>query len=250
MLNLLRVRINQGFQTIKDIRNAKPPEKFRGLPVVDTINCEQEKCAKCADLCPTGAITVSPLQIDLCKCLFCPDCQTACPEGVIEFTNNPRVAATEPDSLLIRQGKPSSPVVKSTKEIRGIFKRSLKLRSVSAGGCNGCEMELNAASNVHFDMARFGFSFTASPRHADALVLSGPMTRNMTYAFEQTYKAIAEPKMLILFGACALSGGLFRNSSAIERNILNNYKISLYVPGCPPHPLTFVNGLLDLVGAK
>lgn len=251
MLNLLRVRINQGFQTIKDIRNARPPDRFRGLPVLDTTHCEQERCTKCADVCPTGAITVNPLQIDLRKCLFCPECQTACPKGVIRFTNNPRLAATEPDSLIISQDNGSDcPVVKSTKEIQGMFKRSLKLRSVSAGGCNGCEMELNAASNVHFDMSRFGFSFTASPRHADALVLTGPLTRNMTFAFEQTYRAMPEPKLLILVGACAISGGIFQHSSAIDRKILSELKTALYVPGCPPHPLTFVNGLLDLVGAK
>jgi Ni,Fe-hydrogenase III small subunit len=111
-------------------------------------------------------------------------------------------------------------------------------------------MELNAASNVHFNMARFGFAFTASPRHSDALVLTGPLTHNMAYAFEQTFAAIPEPKMLILVGACAMSGGLFQASPAIDRKILDELKTALYVPGCPPHPLTFVNGLLDLVGAK
>src|SRR3990170_4799463 len=159
MLNLLKVRINQGFQTIKDIRGAKPPARFRGLPVIDSKPCEAG-CTACVDVCPTGAVTLNPLQIDLRKCVFCPECQAACLSGVIRFTNNPRMAATEPESLVIYQGKASGPVVQSAGEIQRVFKRSLKLRSVSAGGCNGCEMELNAASNVHFNMARFGFAFT------------------------------------------------------------------------------------------
>lgn len=246
MFNFLKVRINQGFQTIKDIQGARPPEKFRGLPVIQSTSCP-EGCRDCADVCPTGAITLNPLSIDLKKCIFCPDCERACPEGLISFTNNPHMAATEPDSLIITS-ESQTPCVRSTENIRPLFGHSLSLRSVSAGGCNGCEMELNASSNVHFDMGRFGLSFTASPRHSDGVVLSGPLTVNMSYAFNETVAAVPEPKVLILAGACALSGGLFKNSPAIDRSSLKKHDITLYVPGCPPHPLTFVNGLITLLG--
>ena len=137
--------------------------------------------------------------------------------------------------------------IQSRKEIHQIFSRSLKLRQVSAGGCNGCEMELNACSNVNFDMGRFGIDFVASPRHADGLVITGPITSNMAYALEDCYKSTPNPKILILCGACAISGGIFQNSEAINREFLEKYPIDLYIPGCPVHPLTFINGVLSFI---
>jgi Ni,Fe-hydrogenase III small subunit/NAD-dependent dihydropyrimidine dehydrogenase PreA subunit len=248
MFNFLKVRINQGFQTIKDIPKARPPEKFRGLPVIQDILCPDD-CTICADICPTQAITCRPPTIDLRKCIFCPDCERACPEGIISFSNNPILAATEPESLIIT-AESTTPHIRSPENIKRVLGHSLALRSVSAGGCNGCEMELNASSNVHFDMGRFGVSFTASPRHSDGVVLTGPLTVNMLYAFNETFSAVPEPKILILVGACALSGGLFHKSSAIDRSPLKKHRTTLYVPGCPPHPLTFVNGVIALLGAK
>lgn len=125
-----------------------------------------------------------------------------------------------------------------------LFGRSLKLRSVSAGGCNGCELELNALGNVNFDMGRFGIEFVASPRHADGIVLSGTTTRNMEQALAATYEAEPAPKLVVLFGACAISGGIFQGSDQLARKYLERLKIDLYIPGCPPHPLTFIYGLL------
>ena len=116
------------------------------------------------------------------------------------------------------------------------FSKSLKLRQVSAGGCNGCEMELNAASNVNFDMGRFGIDFVASPRHADGLVITGPITKNMVYALEDCYKAVPDPKIVILCGTCAISGGVYQNSTEIDRSFLEKYKVDLYIPGCPRPP--------------
>jgi len=132
-------------------------------------------------------------------------------------------------------------------EIEDIFGGSLKLRQVSAGGCNGCELELGACSNVNFDMARYGIEFVASPRHADGIVLTGPLTRNMLGPFLTCYEAVPDPKMVIMTGACSISGGVFANSPAVARGSIDDISIDLFVPGCPPHPLTFITGVLRFV---
>ena len=131
-------------------------------------------------------------------------------------------------------------------EIRQLFGRSLKLRQVSAGGDNSCEWELNAANNVQFDMSRFGIEFVASPRHADGLVITGPITANMAEALQICYDAIPEPKIVVLAGTDAISGGVFAGSQSIDRSFLDRVKVDLYIPGNPVHPLTFINGLLNL----
>ncbi|MCI4624937.1 MAG: 4Fe-4S dicluster domain-containing protein [Candidatus Magnetoovum sp. WYHC-5] len=246
MHDLINVRINQGFQSIKDIKKALPFPRHRGLPVVSEEPCKSE-CSACVDSCPTGAITLEPVSIDMKKCLFCPECELACPSKKIHFTNNVQISATNPETLII-SAKNNKPIIEVDKKIRRIFWRSLKLRSVSAGGCNGCELELNALSNVNFDIGRFGIDFVASPRHADGVVLTGPVSENMAYAFEETIRAIPEPKILILAGACALSGGLFVDSPAINRHLLSTMKVDLYIPGCPVHPLTVANALLAYLG--
>jgi Ni,Fe-hydrogenase III small subunit/NAD-dependent dihydropyrimidine dehydrogenase PreA subunit len=247
MFDTFRVKHNQGFRGIKDVRAARPPEGFRGLPVIEDRDCPNG-CFKCGDVCPTGAISFNPLAIDLNKCLLCPECVRVCTEGTIRFTNSVELAASEPSSLIITAGGSKAPVVKVNEELRRHFKRSLKLRSVSAGGCNGCELELTALSNVNFDIGRFGIDFVASPRHADGLVLTGPITRGMAHALRDTYEAMPTPKALIAVGACALSGGLFSQSSAIDRTFLDDTRPSLCIAGCPPHPLTVINGLLKLLG--
>ncbi|MCG6551146.1 MAG: hypothetical protein L7F77_02365 [Candidatus Magnetominusculus sp. LBB02] len=246
MFDTLRVRFNQGFRSIKDIRAARPPVGFRGLPVIKEGDCPNA-CFKCGDACPTGAISFKPLAIDLNKCILCPECVRVCSQGMISFTNSVELAATLPSSLVITAAA-AAPAVKVNEELRRHFKRSFKLRQVSAGGCNGCELELNALSNVNFDIGRFGIDFVASPRHADGLVLTGPITKGMAYALRDTYEAMPEPKAFIAVGACALSGGVFSESPAIDRTFLEAVRPDLYVAGCPPHPLTVINGLLKLIG--
>jgi Ni,Fe-hydrogenase III small subunit/ferredoxin len=242
----LKVRIDEGQPVIPDVAAARTPARFRGMPRLDAAKC-RDGCTACVEACPTGAIVAEPLTVDLGKCVFCPLCAEACPEGAITDTNEYKMAATTREGLLLREGREISPEAAS-REIRNVFGRSLKLRSVSAGGCNGCEMELNALSNINFDIGRFGVEFVASPRHADGVVVSGTTTRAMAHALETTFEAVPAPKLLILFGACAISGGIFQGSDQLAREFIARHKVDLYIPGCPPHPLTFINGLLEYLG--
>ena len=248
MLSSLRVKFSQGRQYIIDVRRAVP-RGFVGRPTVALGACEAT-CTKCKDVCPTGAILLDPVRLDLGKCIFCTECVLACPTEKIRFSSETRMASSTRDGLVIRSGDATPPAVEVSAAIKRMFGRSLKLRSVSAGGCNGCELELNAMANVNFDFGRFGMDWVASPRHADALVLSGPLTRNMAEAVELAYAGMPDPKFVIAFGACAISGGIYADSGALDRAFLDRFAPSLYVPGCPPHPLTFVNGLLDLLGIR
>lgn len=246
MFDALKVRFSQGRQYIVDVRKAVP-RGFRGRPVIEEGACEAT-CRTCADVCPTQAISLNPVRIDLGRCIFCNECALACPEKKIRFTPEVKMASATREGLVVKAGDAEPSPVQVSAALRELFGRSLKLRSVSAGGCNGCELELNAMANVNFDFGRYGIDWVASPRHADAVVLSGPLTRNMADALDLCYAGVPEPKFVIAFGACAISGGPFAGSEALDRRFLDKFAPSLYVPGCPPHPLTFVNGLLDLLG--
>jgi Ni,Fe-hydrogenase III small subunit/NAD-dependent dihydropyrimidine dehydrogenase PreA subunit len=239
----LRVRLAECQSVIPDIAAVSLPVTFRGKPNIDSSRCP-DGCAKCVEACPTGAISANPLTIDLGACVFCPLCTEVCPESAISYTNDYKMVATSREGLLLRQGGDVTPEGCS-REIQRLFGRSLKLRSVSAGGCNGCESELNALGNANFDMGRFGIEFVASPRHADGVVISGTTTSAMNHALEATYEAVPRPKLLILFGACAISGGIFQGSNELARQFLEKHRVNLYIPGCPPHPLTFLHGLLE-----
>lgn len=249
MFETLKSKIYQKNQFIPDIKKAVIHEKFRGFPLLNQDLCKN--CEECEKICPTNAIKLNSLSIDLGKCIFCGDCERFCADKAIKFNNFHKIASTSRESLVVdsntTQENYEAIAIKSSKEIKKLFGKSLKLRQVSAGGCNGCEMELNACSNVNFDMGRFGIEFVASPRHADGIVITGPITENMTAALEDAYRAIPEPKIVILTGACAISGGGFQNSDAIKRDFLEKYKVDLYIPGCPIHPLTFINGVLDFI---
>lgn len=241
MLETIKCIELQKNQVIKDIKKATVKEKFKGLPKICVEKCEN--ISECQNICPTNAIN-EDLSIDLGKCIFCGECERICTSNAIEFTNFHKIGSTSRKNLIT---KGELDPIKTSKFIKKTFGRSLKLRSVSAGGCNSCEMELNACSNANFDMGRFGIEFVASPRHADGIVITGPITKNMSKALEDTYRAIAEPKIIILVGACAISGGIFQNSEELNREFLENHKIDLFIPGCPAHPLTIINAILDLL---
>ena len=249
MFNALRVRLAQKTQYIADLR-AAVPTGFRGRPTLAEGACKTG-CQACLAVCPTTAIALDPLRIDLGRCVFCNECAIACPEGKIEFTPEVRMGSDTRSGLLVTEGKAPPEPVATSRELQRLFGRSLKLRQVSAGGCNACELELNALGNVNFDLQRFGIEWVASPRHADALVLSGPITRHMAAAVELAFDAMPEPRFVVAVGACTISGGLYEASPEIVnfwRAFLGRGVPSLYVPGCPPHPLTFIAAILDLLG--
>lgn len=246
MLGNLKILKHQGKQYIPDVSTAKVPGVFRGRPVIST---EVVDVNELMELCPTNAITANPVCIDLGKCTFCGECASIFSEK-IKFTTDYKMATNHRQQLVVKEGKDELMELNPAlirKEIQQYFSGSLKLRQVSAGGDNSCELELNACSNVNFDMGRFGIDFVASPRHADGIVITGPITENMAQPLQICYDAIPEPKIIILAGTDAISGGIFEGSKALNRDFLSKYTIDLYVPGNPIHPLTFINGLLELI---
>jgi len=248
-INILR---HHGLQYVPDVSRVELTPLFRGKPVISPAISSSE-AEILMGLCPTSAISIEGgIQIDLGKCVFCKECQFTCP-GKIKFTNDYRMASSYRKGLIINEGEDKPVSVDPAfvrKEIRRMFRKSLKLRQVSAGGDNSCEMELNAAGNVNFDMGRYGIEFVASPRHADGIVVTGPITENMSRALQLTYDAIPNPKLIILVGTDAISGGVFSGSPALRRKFPDNIHVDLYVPGNPAHPLTFINGILDIIGRK
>jgi len=246
MLDNLKILIHQGKQYIPDVTTATVPGIFRGRPVITTEKIHEEELT---ELCPVNAIAINPVRIDLGKCSFCAECAFAFPDK-IKFTTDYKMATNNRERLIIKEGE-DQPIELNPesvrKEIYEYFSGSLKLRQVSAGGDNSCELELNACGNVNFDMGRFGIEFVASPRHADGIVVTGPITENMAQPLQMCYDAMPDPKIIILAGTDAISGGIFAESQAVNRRFLDNYKIDLYVPGNPIHPLTFINGVLDLI---
>jgi Ni,Fe-hydrogenase III small subunit len=247
MLKELQIWYHQGSQFIRDVRNTEVPGIFKGRPVISEGKVDE---AALVDVCPTRAIKTGPVSIDLGRCTFCGICAALYPDK-IQFTKDYHIAANNRNELIIREGKDIPIKIKEDEvrpEIRKLFRKSLKLRQVSAGGDNSAELELNAAGNVQFDIGRFGIEFVASPRHADGLVITGPITKNMAKALEICYHDTPSPKIVVLCGTDAISGGIFADSPAIDRSFLEKTHVDLYIPGNPPHPLTIINGLLDLVG--
>ncbi|MCF0173619.1 MAG: NADH:ubiquinone oxidoreductase [Bacteroidales bacterium] len=251
MLERLKIFLHNGKQYIPDPTAVEVPGRFRGRPVI--AKGGEKDNAVLVELCPTGAITnEGGLALDLGRCCFCGECERRCPNK-IRFTKDYKMATNVRERLVVREGEESPITLDSTAvrdELKGMFRHSLKLRQVSAAGDNSCEWELGATSNVNFDMGRYGIEFVASPRHADGIVITGPISKNMAKALEICDEAVPDPKIVVLAGTDAISGGIFSDSEELDRTWLESHKPDLYLPGNPCHPLTVINGLLELMKSK
>ena len=254
VFDTLTHRLKRGCETMAYPDGPAPalPERHGGALRLDAAKCAAE-CRACLPVCPTEAITRSagaPAALDLGRCIFCAECVTACPTQAITQTQNHRMAVRRREDLLL--GSPGAEEVRLAAaldaKLRKLFGRSLRLRQVSAGGCNACEADTNVLGTIGWDLGRFGIQFVASPRHADGLLITGPVTQNMTLALEKTYAAVASPKLVIAVGACAIAGGPFVGQAQVHNGASAVVPVDLFIPGCPPHPLTILDGLLRLLG--
>ncbi len=211
---------------------------FIGKPEIDLGKCNY--CGECQARCPSGAIAMDKgleknvIKINYGKCIFCTLCEEVCPTKAIKMTNEFELAEKSYEEVC-NELKAS---------IKKKFNRSLQIREVDSGSCNGCDYEINALSNPFNDIERLGINFVASPRHADMLLVTGTATRNMQEALAKTYNATPDPKLVVAVGACACSGGIFQNTYATCNGIGGIVPVDVYVPGCPPRPQAILYGIL------
>ena len=249
-MSIIGERIRQKYRTMSYPDGPAPdlPERWRGEPDFDAAKWRD---VPDAGFCPIGAISLGAApRLDVGRCVFCGACAEKGPVGGVSFSR--RYAMGRFDRAKLVLGGSGEAVADEAKRerlalIRSLFSRSLKLRQVSAGGCNACEADCNVLGTLAWDISRFGISFVASPRHADGILVTGPVTPNMLLALRKTYDATPSPKVVIAVGACAVSGGIYGDDSG--RGVLEKtLPVDLYIPGCPPHPLVILEGLLRLLG--
>jgi Ni,Fe-hydrogenase III small subunit/formate hydrogenlyase subunit 6/NADH:ubiquinone oxidoreductase subunit I len=276
MFRILQKTIRTGVVTADyPGKPARLPLMSRGRPAFDFKTWRDARPA--AEVCPTGAIAVRDagdsrtVTVDYGLCIFCGLCAEAEAGGAVRITREFELAARDRRRLIIQAEYELSPdgthrewrsainglsteisVEKAGEELRDrigqVLGRSLAIREVDAGSCNGCELEISALNNPVYDIERFGVHFVASPRHADMLLVTGPVTRNMELALLKTYRATPEPRVVVAVGACGISGGIFGVNYASLGGVDNVVPVDVYVPGCPPRPEALLHGILLAVG--
>jgi Ni,Fe-hydrogenase III small subunit/formate hydrogenlyase subunit 6/NADH:ubiquinone oxidoreductase subunit I len=283
MFEILRKSLRTGIVTTRYPETPVEISKFaRGRPEIDWHKWADARPAAAA--CPTGAIGFSDTgerriaRLDLARCTFCGLCAEA--DKSIRMTNVCECAARRRDDLVTEANyslkpdgrherllatpdskkshlnksallEPGSLDVLGRKikaHVDAVLGRSLHIREVDAGSCNGCEIEIVGLNSPVYDLERFGIHFVASPRHADMLLVTGPVTRNMELALKKTYDAMPAPRLVVAVGACGCSGGIFGKNYATVGGVDTVLPVDVYVPGCPPNPQALLHGILAAVG--
>lgn len=244
MLNVLKNRFEQGYRTSAYPKEPiQLPKVYRGRPVVHR-DAPSDLAERCAAACPQDAIDAANKTMDLGRCVFCGACERLSKGEFVSFSRDFELSVASKTDL-ITDGSLPDLAAHAKQHFKKLFGRSLQLRQVSAAGCNACEADLNVLATPFFDLARFGINFVASPRHADAIVVTGPISTNMKTALFQTYEAVPAPKVVIAVGSCALTGGPFRGSPEVSEGLDSLIPVDLFIPGCPPHPLTNLHAFLS-----
>jgi Ni,Fe-hydrogenase III small subunit/formate hydrogenlyase subunit 6/NADH:ubiquinone oxidoreductase subunit I len=276
MFKILQKTAKVGIVTVNyPAEPAKVSTQFRGRPEFDFKKWKDARVAAAA--CPTGAISMCDkgdsrrVTVDYGLCVFCGLCAESSPDQAVRITQEFELATADrlslvfvaeyslmPDGTHRSLSKVSRQSLdpeadeyigaKTRAAIHKVLRRSLAIREVDAGSCNGCELEIVALNNPIYDLERFGIQFVASPRHADMLLVTGPVTRNMELAILKTYRAMAEPKVVVAVGACGISGGIFGENYASLGGVDKVLPVDVYIPGCPPRPQALLHGILLAVG--
>ena len=234
MLRIFRKSIQTGVVTNPyPAKVNTPADGFRGLPEWVEKNCI--KCGKCAERCPTKAISLNSTggfwSVDPKRCIYCGYCEDACEAKALFLGNQFELAERV-----------------SVEGVNKAFGRSVHIRHLDAGSCNGCDWEMAALTGPVYDIQRLGFDFVASPRHADVLMVTGPVTRNLEIAAKKTFAAVPAPKLVVAVGTCACSGGICGKSYASNGGVDNILPVDVYIPGCPPRPQALISGLMKAAG--
>ncbi len=275
MLKLLSYILKNGIATVSKPSPPLTPDA-NGMPALSKEPCSGSECNACAKACPTSAIEVSnastggKISLDLGKCIGCHLCIDVCPTGTIVENHSTMIAKKERKDLILRndqsnladstkkKAKPPSTTQslsilfpdanKNDSVIKeNLFRQSLHARVVCTG-CSACDMEIGACTNPVFDLERFGVHIVASPRFADALLVTGPVGKGMRDSLLRCYSAMPDPKVVVAVGTCAISGGVHQGGYAEANGVDKHLPVAVYIPGCPPHPWTIIHGILLAMG--
>jgi Ni,Fe-hydrogenase III small subunit/formate hydrogenlyase subunit 6/NADH:ubiquinone oxidoreductase subunit I len=273
MFKILQKTLATGIATVEyPAQQAVISPNFRGRPAFDFPTWSDARPA--AAVCPTGAIALAEsngkrrVTVDYGRCTYCGQCAEVSADGAVRITGEFEMAARKRASLVVsaeytvQENGTHGQWIATTKleedvaaaggqlseAIQRTLGRALAIRQVDAGSCNGCELEIGALNSPIHDVERFGIHFVASPRHADMLLVTGPVTLNMETALRKTWAATPDPKVTVAVGACGISGGIFGTSYASRGGVDSVIPVDVYIPGCPPRPEALLHGILLAVG--